>query len=127
MCGIAGALDLTETRTFPPERLSAMLRALIHRGPDDEHTHQEPGITLGARRLSIVDLPGGRQPLSNERGNVWVAFNGELFEYPELFAEMAAKGHHFATHCDTEIWPHLYEEHGDQIFERARGQFAVSL
>lgn len=127
MCGIAGALDLIDTRLFPPERLQAMLCALAHRGPDDEHTHREPGIALGTRRLAIVDLPGGRQPLGNERGNVWVAFNGELFEYPELFAELAAKGHHFATHCDTEIWPHLYEECGEQVFERARGQFAVAL
>jgi asparagine synthase (glutamine-hydrolysing) len=104
-----------------------MCRALAHRGPDDEHSHFDAGIALGSRRLAIVDLPGGRQPLSNERGNVWVAFNGELFEYPELFADLRAKGHTFATHCDTEIWPHLYEEHGPNLFERARGQFAVSL
>lgn len=127
MCGIAGAIDLTGTRPFPIERLRAMCLALVHRGPDDEHFHSEPGLALGVRRLSIVDVAGGRQPLANERGNVWVAFNGELFEYPELFERLKAKGHRFATHCDTEIWPHLYEEFGERLFEQARGQFAVSL
>jgi asparagine synthase (glutamine-hydrolysing) len=104
-----------------------MCRELAHRGPDDEHSHIEPGIALGARRLAIVDLDGGRQPLSNERQTVWVSFNGELFEYPELFAELQAKGHVLRTKRDTEIWPHLYEECGAGMFERARGQFAVSL
>jgi asparagine synthase (glutamine-hydrolysing) len=127
MCGIAGAMDVTGTRSFTSERLRAMCASLAHRGPDDEHHHFEAGIALGARRLAIVDLQGGRQPLCNERQNIWVAFNGELFEYPELFAELQAKGHTFSTHCDTEIWPHLYEEHGVALFERARGQFAVSL
>jgi asparagine synthase (glutamine-hydrolysing) len=74
-----------------------------------------------------VDLPGGRQPLANEDGTVWVAFNGELFEYPELFAELSARGHRLVTRCDTEIWVHLWEEHGAAMLDRARGQFAVSL
>jgi asparagine synthase (glutamine-hydrolysing) len=127
MCGIAGAIDLTGKRTFPADRLAAMCRALAHRGPDDEYSHLEPGVALGARRLAIVDLDGGRQPLGNERKTVWVAFNGELFEYPELFAELQARGHVLATRCDTEIWAHLYEECGAGMFDRARGQFAVSL
>ncbi len=127
MCGIAGAIDLTGRRLFPAERLGWMCRALAHRGPDDEHSHSEPGVALGARRLAIVDPAGGRQPLCNEKQTVWVAFNGELFEYPELFADLEAKGHVLRTRCDTEIWPHLYEEHGTAIFERARGQFAVAL
>ena len=84
MCGIAGAIDLTGTRTFPPGRLLAMTAAIAHRGPDDEQIHIEPGVALGARRLSIIDLAGGRQPIGNEDHSVWVAFNGELFEYPEL-------------------------------------------
>lgn len=127
MCGIAGGMDLTGTRSFPAERLAAMCRALVHRGPDDEHTHTEPGIALGVRRLSIVDPRGGRQPLCNERQNVWVAFNGELFDYPELLDQLQQKGHCLATRCDTEIWPHLYEECRVGMFDRARGQFAVSL
>jgi asparagine synthase (glutamine-hydrolysing) len=127
MCGIAGAVDLTAKRMFPRERLQAMCRALAHRGPDDEHHYLDAGIALGSRRLAIVDLQGGRQPLCNERGNVWVAFNGELFDYPELFAQLQTRGHSFLTHCDTEIWPHLYEEYALGMFERARGQFAVAL
>jgi asparagine synthase (glutamine-hydrolysing) len=127
MCGIAGALDLTGRRTFPEDRLRAMTAAITHRGPDDEHVHLEPGVALGARRLSIVDLAGGRQPLSNEDGSVWVAFNGELFEYAELRPKLLARGHHLATRCDTEAWVHLYEDHGRGMFEHARGQFAVSL
>lgn len=127
MCGIAGALDLCGQREFPRGRLRAMLRAIAHRGPDDEHAHVEPGVALGARRLSIVDLEGGRQPLSNEDGSVWVGFNGELFEYPELREGLLARGHRLATRCDTEAWVHLYEDHGDAVFEHARGQFATSL
>jgi asparagine synthase (glutamine-hydrolysing) len=127
MCGIAGAVDLNGNRTFAPERLSAMLRAIAHRGPDDQFSHEEPGIVLGARRLSIVDLAGGRQPLANEDGTVWVAFNGELFDYPELRRDLLARGHRFATHCDTEAWVHLYEDHGLEMLAQARGQYAVSL
>jgi asparagine synthase (glutamine-hydrolysing) len=127
MCGIAGAIDLKGRRAFPTDRLLAMTDAIAHRGPDDEAIHVEPGVALGARRLSIVDLAGGRQPISNEDGSVWVAFNGELFEYPELRAELLARGHRLATRCDTEAWVHLYEDHGLGLFEKARGQFAVSL
>src|SRR5262249_49803317 len=93
MCGIAAALDLSGTRASPADRLLAMTGAITHRGPDDESTHREPGLALGARRLSIVDLEGGRQPLANEDGSVWVAFNGELFEYPELSRDLRARGH----------------------------------
>ena len=127
MCGIAGALDLTGTREFPAARLLAMTGAIAHRGPDDEQVHREPGVALGARRLSIVDLAGGRQPIANEDESIWVAFNGELFEYPELRQALLARGHRLATRCDTEAWVHLYEDRGEAMFEDARGQFAVSL
>ena len=127
MCGIAGAIDLTGTREFPAQRLLAMTGAIAHRGPDDEQFHIEPGVALGARRLSIIDLAGGRQPIANEDGSIWVAFNGELFEYPELRQELLSRGHHLATRCDTEAWVHLYEDHREGMFARARGQFAVSL
>ncbi|WP_169975092.1 asparagine synthase (glutamine-hydrolyzing) [Tautonia rosea] len=127
MCGIAGAFDLRAQRSFPEDRLRAMTDAIAHRGPDDEHIHLEPGLALGARRLSIVDLSGGRQPLCNEDRTVWVAFNGELFEYPELYQEIVARGHRPATRCDTELWVHLYEDLGEGMFEKAKGQFAVSL
>ncbi len=127
MCGIAGAYDLTGRREFPRGRLLAMTAAIAHRGPDDEHVHIEPGVALGARRLAIIDLAGGRQPLSNEDGSIWVAFNGELFEYPELRRKLLDRGHQLATRCDTEAWVHLYEDRGEAMFEEARGQFAVSL
>ncbi len=127
MCGIAGALDRVGQREFSVPRLLAMTAAIAHRGPDDEQFHAEPGVILGARRLSIVDLAGGRQPITNEDGSIWVAFNGELFEYPDLRAELLAKGHTLTTRCDTEAWVHLYEEHGEGMFAKARGQFAVSL
>src|SRR3954469_14410275 len=118
MCGIAGALDLTGMREFSATRLLAMTGAIAHRGPDDERIHREPGVALGARRLSIVDLAGGRQPIANEAGDVGVAFNGELFEYPELREVLLARGHRLATRCDTEAWVHLYEDHGEALFER---------
>ncbi len=127
MCGIAGAFDRSGQREFSVPRLLAMTGAIAHRGPDDEQFHAEPGVILGARRLSIIDLAGGRQPLCNEDGTVWVAFNGELFEYPELRQKLLASGHKLSTRCDTEAWVHLWEEHGEGMFEHARGQFAVSL
>jgi asparagine synthase (glutamine-hydrolysing) len=127
MCGIAGAIDLAGLREFPARRLLAMTAAIAHRGPDDEQIHIEPGVALGARRLSIIDLAGGRQPLCNEDGSVWVAFNGELFEYPEIRRKLLDRGHTLATRCDTEAWVHLYEDLGERMFEEARGQFAVSL
>ena len=127
MCGIAGAFDLTGQRVFDTTRLLAMTGAITHRGPDDEGIHIEPGVALGARRLSIVDLAGGHQPISNENGRIWVAFNGEIFEYPEIRQTLLSKGHHLATRCDTEAWVHLYEDHGPGMFDHARGQFGVSL
>ncbi len=127
MCGITGALDLSGLRNFSARRLLAMTGAIAHRGPDDESSHIEPGVALGARRLSIVDLAGGRQPIANEDGSLWVAFNGELFEYPELRQELLARGHRLATCCDTEAWVHLYEDLGAGMFAQARGQFAISL
>jgi asparagine synthase (glutamine-hydrolysing) len=127
MCGIAGAIDLTGRRVFPEDRLLAMTSAIAHRGPDDEQFHAEPGVILGARRLSIIDLAGGRQPIPNEDESIWVAFNGELFEYPELRQELLSRGHRLSTRCDTEAWVHLYEDLGEGMFAKARGQFAVSL
>jgi asparagine synthase (glutamine-hydrolysing) len=127
MCGITGAMDLQGQREFSTARLLAMTSAIAHRGPDDEQVHVEPGLALGARRLSIVDLAGGRQPVSNEDGSIWVIQNGELFEYPELQEELRARGHRLATRCDTELWVHLYEDLGESVFEKARGQFAVAL
>jgi asparagine synthase (glutamine-hydrolysing) len=127
MCGIAGALDLEGRREFPVTNLLAMTGALAHRGPDDEQVYREPGLALGVRRLAIVDLEGGRQPIDNEDGTVWVAYNGELFNYHELVPNLQARGHVLKTRCDTEAWVHLYEDHGEALFDQVNGQFALAL
>ncbi len=127
MCGIVGALDITGTREFPHGRLLAMTNAIAHRGPDDEHIHHESGLAMGVRRLSIIDIANGRQPMSNDAKNIWVAFNGELFDYPEIRHDLVQRGYRMVTQCDTEAWVHLYEEYGEKIFELTHGQFAISL
>jgi len=127
MCGIAGAVDLIGKRTFPVEQILRMTGALAHRGPDDEQVHIEPGVALGVRRLSVIDIAGGKQPLCNETGDIWVAYEGELFEYPDIRQQLLGRGHSLKTNCDTEAWVHLYEDHGDQIFDYTHGQYGVSL
>jgi asparagine synthase (glutamine-hydrolysing) len=107
--------------------LTAMVAALYHRGPDDDGFLERDGIAIANRRLSIVGLGDGKQPISNEDRSVWVVFNGELFDYPEMKAALEAKGHQFRTHTDTELLPHLWEEYGDGMFEHVRGQFAFCL
>jgi asparagine synthase (glutamine-hydrolysing) len=127
MCGIAGAFDLIGRREFPQERLLLMTGAMAHRGPNDEYIHCEPGLALGVRRLSVIDVANGRQPLSNENEDVWVAYEGELYEYPEIREQLLARGHRLQTRCDTEAWVHLYEDLGEDVFAHAHGQFGVSL
>jgi len=127
MCGIAGILDLSGERIVPRGAIQAMARALTHRGPDEEGFHVAPGLALASRRLSIVGLADGQQPMTNEEGNVVVVFNGELFDYPERRPQLEARGHHFATHCDTELIPHLWEEYSNEIFRHLNGQFAFAL
>src|ERR1700751_2002755 len=127
MCGIAGVVDLAERRPVPPGVIQAMARALIHRGPDEDGFLELPGLSLASRRLSIVGLADGRQPIFNEDRSVAVVYNGELFDYPQPPAHPESRGHKFITHCDTEIIPHLWEEQGEGMFERLRGQFAVAL
>jgi asparagine synthase (glutamine-hydrolysing) len=127
MCGIAGIMDLTDRRMIPEGVVKAMGRALIHRGPDEEGYFRRPGVELASRRLSIVGLADGQQPVANEDRSVFVVFNGELFDYIEQKADLEARGHRFVTHCDTEIIPHLWEESLEGMFARLRGQFAVAL
>src|SRR3954447_1201605 len=107
--------------------LAAMAAAIYHRGPDEDGFLHRDGVGLANRRLSIVGLGDGKQPISNEDRSVWVAFNGELFDYPEMKTALEAKGHRFRTHTDTELLPHLWEEYGEEMFDRLRGQFAFAL
>src|SRR5919112_1958468 len=124
MCGIAGKAG---TAPVAESDILRMCDAIAHRGPDDWGTFVEPGVGLGMRRLSIVDLAGGHQPIANEDGSVVVVFNGELYNYPSLYEELVAKGHRFSTRTDTEVLVHLYEEHGEKLVERLRGMFAFAL
>jgi len=127
MCGIAGVVDMAGNRFVPENVLVAMADAIVHRGPDEDGYYQKNGVSLASRRLSIVGLFDGRQPISNEDGTISVVFNGELFDYPEQKVDLEKKGHHFRTHCDTELFPHLWEEYGERMFDHLHGQFAVAL
>lgn len=126
MCGIAGIL-YTDQQAVDGNALQRMTRALAHRGPDEEGYHQEAGIGLGHRRLSIIDLSTGQQPLCNEDGSIWVSFNGEIFNYVELRSNLEKRGHVFRTRSDTETLVHLYEEKGLDFVDDLNGQFAIAL
>lgn len=132
MCGIAGFVDRDVDRSDGHNAPSFalvhhMCEVIRHRGPDDEGIHVAPGVGLGMRRLSIIDLAGGRQPIHNESGTVWVVFNGEIYNYQDLRAELEAAGHRFSTSSDTESIVHAYEEWGEGAFARLRGMFGIAL
>lgn len=127
MCGIAGSIDLAGRRQPDEALLRRMAAAMVHRGPDDSGFLTAPGVGLAHRRLSIVGIEDGQQPIFNEDRTVAVICNGEFFDYPERRAELEAKGHVFRTHSDSEIIVHLYEEHGEDLFPFLKGQFAFAL
>jgi len=124
MCGIAGVYGWTDSST-----LDRMTSTLTHRGPDQEGTFldEDAGVMMGARRLSIVDLEGGDQPISNEDGTVTVVFNGEIYNHESLRSDLESKGHRFSTDADTEVLVHLWEEYGTSFPERLEGMFAFSV
>jgi len=126
MCGIAGFLRL-DGAPADERRLARMLASIVHRGPDDEGRHVAGPVALGTRRLSIIDVEGGHQPLANEDGSVWAALNGEIYNYRELRAGLEAAGHRFATSSDTETLVHLYEERGDAFLEPLNGMFGLAV
>jgi asparagine synthase (glutamine-hydrolysing) len=127
MCGLAGVIDLKGRSEPDRAQVQRMAAALTHRGPDDAGSLFAPGVALAHRRLSIVGVEDGRQPLFNEDGSVAVICNGEFFDFPERRAELEARGHIFRTHTDSELIVHLYEEHGEALFPSLKGQFAFVL
>jgi asparagine synthase (glutamine-hydrolysing) len=132
MCGIAGVAWTSDAAPFDQAVLRRMIDAIAHRGPDDAGTYTSlpgpgPGAVLGHRRLSIIDIGGGHQPLSNEDGTVWIAFNGEVYNYRELQASLTRRGHTFRTSSDTETIVHLYEQYGPDCVSQLRGMFAFAI
>jgi len=127
MCGICGLVSRENGVPPDPQVLAAMSRRLAHRGPDSEGAFRQGPAALAARRLSIIDLEGGDQPIGNEDGSVTVVQNGEIYNYRELRRDLERAGHRFATHSDTEVLVHLYEEHGPGFVELLRGMFALAI
>src|SRR5213079_3765459 len=127
MCGIAGVIYDDRSRAVQPEELKRMSDTLTHRGPDDEGFFVDQNVGLAMRRLNVIDLVTGHQPISNEDGSVWIVFNGEIYNFPELRRELESKGHRFYTHTDTEVIVHLYEDLGSECVQKLRGMFAFAL
>lgn len=129
MCGIAGIVTLSPSERVLETDVRRMLPPLQHRGPDGSGTYVDPDarIALGHTRLSIVDLAGGAQPMHNEDGTIWVSFNGEIFNYVELWQALVDAGHSFSTRSDTEVIVHAYEQFGDDFIQQLNGQFAIAL
>jgi asparagine synthase (glutamine-hydrolysing) len=127
MCGIVGLIDAGRSPDNAGRLIDAMCQRIRHRGPDDQGTWVGEGVALGMRRLAIIDLSGGHQPIFNEDGSVMVVFNGEIYNYRELQRELQTRGHCFSTNCDTEVIVHAYEEYGDDCVLHLRGMFTFAL
>jgi asparagine synthase (glutamine-hydrolysing) len=127
MCGIAGQFNFQRREPVERETIVQMARSIAHRGPDDEGYFVAGPVGLGFRRLSIIDLAGGHQPMSDAEGTVWVIFNGEIYNYRELRAELRSKGHQFRTNSDTEVIVHGYKQWGTQVFDRLNGMFGLAI
>ena len=128
MCGICGAVSVNHAEVIEPRTIIAMRETLHHRGPDQAGLYIGPGVGLGHRRLSIIDLrPEGRQPMANEDGRILTVFNGEIYNYQTLRRELLARGHVLRSQTDTEVIPHLYEEHGEAFVRYLRGMFALAI
>ena len=127
MCGIAGYLHYEQQRPVDPALVASMLQAISHRGPDDQGVYCTRNVGIGVRRLSIIDLDGGHQPISNENASCWVAYNGEIYNFLSLRHDLSARGHTFKTLCDTEVIVHAYEEYGLDFVRHFNGMFAFAL
>ena len=127
MCGIAGILEFARDKRAEPAALRAMCQIMAHRGPDDDGFYTEGPAAIGMRRLSIVDVAGGHQPISNEDGSITIVFNGEIYNHAALREPLIARGHSYRTHSDTETIVHLYEEYGRDCVNHLRGMFAFAI
>jgi asparagine synthase (glutamine-hydrolysing) len=127
MCGICGIVNFKKEESIAEETLKRMNQSLIHRGPDDEGAYLENNVGLAIRRLSIIDLETGHQPIHNEDGSVWMVFNGEIYNYKELRAELQNSGHIFYTNTDSEVIVHAYEQYGEECVSKFRGMFSFAL
>ena len=129
MCGICGVIQIggEPREVVDPAILDWMTDAMTHRGPNDRGTYVAPGVALGVRRLSVVDVEGGHQPFANESSDIWAIQNGEIYNHAALRSELAANGHSFRSRCDTEVLPHLYERHGAAFQEYLRGMFGLAV
>ena len=127
MCGIVGIVDTRPNGEVDPAVIERMLESIVHRGPDDAGTYSGGPVGLGTRRLKIIDLEGGHQPLSNEDGSAWVAFNGEIYNHEARRTALARSGHQFRTRCDTEVIVHEWEEHGEKCVDWLDGQFGFAI
>ena len=127
MCGICGSVRLRESFAVRRETLQRMNDVIYHRGPDDEGFYVSPDAGLAMRRLSIIDLSGGHQPIQNEDGTLHIVFNGEIYNFQELRQTLEEAGHTFKTHSDTEAILHGYEEYGADVLHRLRGMFAFAI
>jgi len=127
MCGIAGIVSTRAGERIDAETIHCMCEAIVHRGPDDEGIFVKNGVGLGMRRLSIIDVAGGHQPVFNEDRSVWLVYNGEIYNFQELRPDLESRGHRFYTHSDTEVIVHLYEEMGPSCLQKLRGMFALAL
>jgi asparagine synthase (glutamine-hydrolysing) len=127
MCGIAGVVKADRNARADEGILRRMCAAMVHRGPDDEGFYLQGRVGLGMRRLSIIDVAAGHQPISNEDGTIWIVFNGEIYNHAALREQLIARGHRYTTHCDTETIVHLYEEYGRDCVQHLRGMFAFAI
>src|SRR5439155_8676885 len=127
MCGIAGQFNFQRREPVERETIVRMAGSIAHRGPDDEGFFVAGPVGLGFRRLSIIDLAGGHQPMSDAEEIVWIVFNGEIYNYKELRAELRNKGHHFRTNSDTEVIVHGYKEWGTEVFNHLNGMFGLAI
>jgi asparagine synthase (glutamine-hydrolysing) len=127
MCGICGQFNFARDTPVEPETIRRATRSITHRGPDDEGYFMAGPIGLGFRRLSIIDLAGGHQPMSDLDEKVWIVFNGEIYNYRELRADLESRGHRFRTNSDTEVIVHGYKEWGTGVFNHLNGMFGLAI